>query len=204
MAPSMADAALSPQQAAQALADIAAYEDELGTRVGSLTGMVWGIVSAAIFTTYAMAADIQPRWLLPFLWLPWTLAGVTVTMAAWKLHAVSLRREHDGRRMWLWNLGFSAIFLAAVVLLNVLDVKDGAFSYMLVVNGIVAFVIVVAASRASGRWAAVPMVAAGMVLIAGAFVLPALTSSAQAMGLASAALVGISFVGASLVSFVRG
>ena len=204
MARPMADPALSPQQAAQALADIAGFEDELGTRVGALTGMVWGIVSAAIFTTYAMVADIEPDWLVPFLWLPWTLAGITVTVSAWKLHAVSLRREHDRSRSWKWTLGFAAIFVAAIVLLMVLDLEQSAFSYMLVVNGIVAFVIVVAASRASGRLAAAPMVAAGVLLIAGAFVLPLLDLPTQALGLASAALVGVCFIGASLVSFVRG
>ena len=200
----MAESTLSPQQAAQALADLSGYEEELSTRVGSLTGMVWGIVSAAIFTTYAMVADIEPKWLVPFLWLPWTLAGITVTISAWKLHAVSLRREHDRRKSWTWTLGFAAIFLAATVLLNVLDLRQSAFSYMLVVNGLVAFVIVAAASRASGRLAAAPMVAAGVLLIAGAFALPALGLSTTAMGLASAALVGTCFIGASLVSFVRG
>ena len=200
----MADPALTPQQAAKALADIAGYEEELTTRVGALTGMVWGIVSAAIFTTYAMAPAIEPRWVIPFLWLPWTAAGVTVTVAAWNLHAVGLRREHDRRRSWAWGLGFTAIFAAAIVLLNLLDLDSGAFSYMLVVNGLVAFVIVVAASRASHRAAALPMVAAGVVLIAGAFVLPLFDLSTQALGFASAGLVGVCYVGASLVSFVRG
>ena len=200
----MAPDALSPQQAAQALADLAAFEDELGTRVGSLTGMVWGIVSAAIFTTYAMAPSIEPRWLVGFLWVPWTVAGVTVTVAAWKLHAVTLRREHDRGRSWRWALGFTAIFVAAVGLLQLLDLRQAAFSFMLVVNGLVAFVIVVAASRASGRAAALPMAAAGVLLIAGAFALPLLELSTQATGFASAALVGACYIGASLVSFVRG
>src|SRR5688572_29210732 len=96
------DPPLSPEQAAEALADIGAYEDSLSSRVGALTGMVWGIVSAAIFVTYGVASDVRPTWLLSFLWLPWTAAGVAVTVAAWKLHAVSLGRPHDRRASWLW------------------------------------------------------------------------------------------------------
>lgn len=201
----MADAtALSPQQAAQALADIAGYEERLSTRVGALTGMVWGIVSAAIFVTYGFAQDVQPAWLLSFLWLPWTVAGVTVTIAAWKLHAISLNRRHDRRASVTWTLAFAGIFLVAIVLLRVLDLAEGAFAYMLVVNGVVGLVIAGTIGRHHGALAATPMAVAGLLIILGAFALAASGLGTMAMAFASAGLVGCAFLGGSLVSFVRG
>jgi hypothetical protein len=200
----MADAPLTPQQAAQALAGISHYEEGLTTRVGALTGMVWGIVSAAIFVTYGSMSPAIPMWLMPFLWVPWTLAGIAVTTCAWKLHAITLRGTGKGSRSWTWSLGFTALFVAALLGLHFLPVGNKAFPYMLVVNGLVAFVIVAAASRRQGRLVAVPMLAAGVVLVAGAFALGWLGLSHAALGFASAALVGACYVGAGLVSFVRG
>lgn len=204
MAGPMADPALSPQQAVQALADIARHEDRLTSRVGALTGMVWGIVAAAIFTTYAVAADLEPRWLLSFLWAPWTVAGVLVSVSAWKLHAISLRRELDRRQALKWGLGFFLLFVVALVLLRVLDLQDSAFSYMLVVNGLVGLIIAAGIGRHHGYVAAIPMALAGLAIVAGAFVLPLLWTSSQAVGFASAGLVGVAFVTGSFVSFVRG
>jgi hypothetical protein len=48
------------------------------------------------------------------------------------------------------------------------------------------------------------MLAAGVVLVAGAFALGALGLSHAALGFASAALVGLCYVGAGLVAFVQG
>ncbi len=199
-------ATLSPQQAAQALADVARFEGVLSTRVGALTGMVWGVVSAAIFLTYGFAAQVSPGWLVPFLWVPWTAAGMAITMCAWRLHALSMRRPEGeaARHFWPWALGFTGLFVAAIVGLNALDVRNGAFAYMLAVNALAAFGIVAAVSRRHGSMAATPMVGAGLVLLAGAFALGSLDLSSMAMAFASAGLVGASFVGASLVSFVRG
>jgi hypothetical protein len=200
----MADAALSPQQAAQALADLAGYEEGLTTRVGALTGMVWGIVSAAIFVTYGMVTRIQPTWLVPFLWLPWTLAGIAVTTSLWKLHAITLRGEGARSRSWVWSLAWTAFFVVALLGLHFSGLGRGAFPYMLVVNGLVAFIIVGMASRRRGRLAGIPMLGAGILIVAGAFLLGAAHLSNLAMGFASAALVGTCFVGAGLVGFVRG
>lgn len=200
----MADSApLSPQQAAQALAALADFEDTLSTRVGALTGMVWGVVSAAIFVTYGFAPDLSSSW-LPFLWVPWTAAGIILTTCAWRLHALTLRTDGPRHRSWPWSLGFAALFVVALLGLHALDLQSGAFSYMLVVNGIAAFGIVAGVSRRRGRLAATPMLAAGVLLIAGAFVLGAFDLGALAMSFASAGLVGACFVGASLVAFVRG
>jgi hypothetical protein len=195
---------LSPQQAAQALAALAGFEDQLTSRVGALTGMVWGIVSAAIFVTYGMAPHVEPDWLLPFLWLPWTAAGVAVTIAAWKLHAVSLGRPHDRKQSVAWTLGFAAVFLAAMALMRILDLGDGAFPYMLVVNGMVGLFIALHVARRHGWVAGTPMLAAGLAIVGGAFLLAASGLPTASMGLASAALVGAAFLGGSLVSFLRG
>jgi hypothetical protein len=205
LGPPMADDALTPQQAAQALKDIAGYEEGLTARVGALTGMVWGIVSAAIFVTYGVSAGGGvPGWLMPFLWVPWTAAGMAVTTSAWKLHAVTLHGPGARGRSAIYTLVFSALFFVALMGLHFLGLGKGAFPYMVVVNGFVAFLIVGLASRHRGRLVAAPMLVAGVLIIAGAFTLSAASLSNLAMGFASAALVGTCFVGASLVSFVRG
>ena len=206
MGSSMAEpATLSPQQAAQALADLPAHEEHLTTRVGALTGMVWGIVSAAIFVSYGMATDVRPTWLLGFLWLPWTAAGILVTVAAWNVHAVSLRRPHDAKSSWLWSLGFGALFILAILGLHLLGVADdGAFPYMLVVNGLVALIIASKIVRWHGLVASVPMMAAGLLIIGGAFLLAAADLPTVGLAFASAGLVGAAFLGGSLVSFLRG
>jgi hypothetical protein len=187
------------------LANIASYEEGLSVRVGALTGMVWGIVSAAIFVTYgAVSLGAVPSWLMPFLWLPWTAAGMATTIGMWRVHAITLRRPHSPWRSFAFSLAFAALFFVALMGLHLLGLGKGAFPYMLVVNGLAAFLIVALASRQRGRLAAAPMLVAGLLIIAGAFALGATHLSQMGMAFASAALVGTSFVGASLVSFVRG
>lgn len=200
----MADPPLSPQQAAQALADLSGYEEALTSRVGALTGMVWGIVSAAIFVTYGVATDIRPMWLMSFLWVPWTAAGIAVTISAWKLHAISLRQTRSSRRSWLWALGFAALFVVAIVLLHLLDLAEGAFPYMLVVNGLVALILVANISRHSGRLTPIPLLVAGVLMIGSAFALAAADLSTLGMAFASAGVVGVGFVGSGLTAFIRG
>jgi hypothetical protein len=200
----MAEAPLSPQQAAQALADIAGYEEGLSARVGGLTGMVWGLVSAAIFVTYGTAPDL-PMWLMPFLWVPWTAVGIAITTAAWRLHAITLRPHGvKGGRSWVWSVGFTAFFLVALLGMHFLPMGNSAFPYMVVVNGLAAFVIVVAISRRRGRFTGLPVLVAGVLMVAGAFALAAAHLDTLAMAFASAALVGACFVGSGLVAFVRG
>ena len=196
--------ALSPQQAAQALADVAGYEEGLSARVGALTGMVWGIVSAAIFVTYGVAAPLQPMWLMAFLWVPWGVAGIVVTTAAWKLHAITLRGPGARGRSWLWSLGFTAFFVVALLGMQALRMADGAFPYMVVVNGLAAFACVAAFSRRRGRLTAVPLLVAGVLMVAGAFALGAMHLSDLGMAFASAGIVGTCWMGAGLVGFVRG
>lgn len=199
-------ATLSPQQAATALAGIVHHEEALSTRLGALTGMVWGVVSAAIFVTYGFAPAVEPAWVVGFLWVPWTLGGIVLTVCIWRLHALTLRSDPTAPRhsAWPWILGFVVLFGIAILGLQALDLHQEAFAYMLVVNGIAAFAIVAAVSRQAGRLSALPMVPAGVLLVAGAFVLGGMELSAMAMAFASAALVAIAFVGGGLVGFVRG
>jgi hypothetical protein len=203
------DATLSPQQAAQALTDLGRYEEGLSARVGALTGMVWGIVSAAIFVAYgALGSDGAglPMWVMPWLWLPWTAAGIILTNAMWKLHAITLRRPagHGRRRSWAWSLGFAALFAVALLGLHLLRLHAGAFPYMLVVNGLVSFILVAILSRQRGRFTGVPLLVSGLLICAGAVAIGMADLQPVAMGFLSAALVGTCWVGAGLWGFVRG
>jgi hypothetical protein len=194
---------LSPTDAARTLRDLEGFEETLSARVGSLTGMVWGIVSAAIFVTYGQMGAF-PAWSMPFLWVPWTLAGIAVTTSAWKLHAVTLRGEGASSRSWVWTLGFTVFFAVALLGLHFLKLAHGAFAYMLVVNGLVAFFIVAQASRRRGRLTAIPLLVAGTLIVGAAFALEAAHMSDLAMSFASAAVVGIGYVGSGVIGFVRG
>lgn len=201
--------ALSPQQAAQALTDLGRYEEGLSARIGALTGMVWGIVSAAIFVTYgALGRDGAgiPMWAMPWLWAPWTAAGILLTNSMWRLHAITLRRPagHGRRHALPWRLGFAALFAVALLGLNLLHLHAGAFPYMLVVNGLVSFILVAVLSRLRGRFTGVPLLVSGLLICAGAVAIGLSHLQPVAMGFASAALVGACWVGAGLWGFVRG
>ncbi len=205
MASPMAD--LTRQEALDALSRLEGFEEGLTARVGALTGMVWGVVSAAIFVSYGLAAQANLHsWPMFFLWLPWTAAGIAITSAVWKLHAVTLRGPGAKGRSWVWSC-FFAIFFAMALL--VLHLSGGGghlypFPYMLVVNGLVAFIIAGVASRKRGRLTAIPLLVAGALMIAAAFALGAAGLSGPMQSFASAGVVGVGFVGSGLIGFLQG
>jgi hypothetical protein len=197
---------LTRDQALSALRDLEGFEEGLTARVGALTGMVWGVVSAGIFVSYGLATqgDIH-NWLMLFLWLPWAAAGTAITSAVWKLHAVTLRGPKAKGRSWVWSCFFAVFFAMALLVLHLTGgVHVMAFPYMLVVNGLVAFILVGIASRKRGRLTAGPLLAAGVLMVASAFALSAAGITGAAMSFASAAVVGVAFVGSGIVGFIRG
>ena len=203
----MADSpALTPQQAAQALADIARLEEGLHARAGALTGVVWGLVSAGIFVTYGLAAQsgAVAHTLMPFLWLPWTLVGILLTVALWHLLALSRREPSHPRVALGWVLATSAAFVVAMLGLYLLDLHDGAFVYMTAVNGFVALGILVKLSADAGRLASIPLLLAGLAMLAGAVAIGVLGLGTTLAAFAAAGVCCGAYAVAGLATFVRG
>lgn len=199
------EAALSARQAAQALQDLEYSEESLSTRVGSLTGMVWGIVSAAIFVTYGLAvAGDAPHLVFPFLWAPWTAAGIATSTALWKVHALALRKPMDRAESRAWGLGMTLLFGAALVALYVLK-GVGAFALMTAVNGACAFVIVAMINRHKGtKFLGAPIVLAGVLMLAASAYLWMTELPVLQDALLAAGVCGLGFFLSGLYSFIRG
>lgn len=196
---------LSPQQAAQALADIASFEEGLHARAGALTGVVWGLVSGAIFVTYGLAVQSDlPEWTMAVLWVPWTLVGILITVALWHLLSVSRRQAPRPRAAIAWIAATSGTFLAAIAALYLLDLEHAAFAYMTAVNAFVALGILVRISLEAGRLASVPLLLAAVVMGAGAFAIGLADLSITGAAFAAAAICCGSYAFAGLATFVRG
>lgn len=203
----MADQAtpLSPQQAAKALADIGAYEEGLHARAGALTGIVWGLVSGAIFVTYGLAIVAGlPEWTMGVLWVPWTAVGVLATVALWHLLSLSRRVPSRPRVAAGWLAATSGTFLAAIAALYLLDLEHAGFVYMTAVNAFVALGILVRISLEAGRLASVPLLVAAAAMAAGAVAIGLADLSVMAAAFTAAAVCCGSYAFAGLATFVRG
>jgi hypothetical protein len=207
MAGLMADSVpLSPQQAAQALADIAHYEETLHSRAGALTGIIWGVVSGAIFVTYGLAVTSGelPDWMLSVLWLPWTLVGILLTVSLWHLLAVSRREAPKPKVALAWVGASTAAFGVAMLGLYLLDLHDAAFVYMTAVNGFVAIGILVRISLEAGRFASWPLLVAALAMLGGAIAIGLADLSTTMAAFAAAGVCCGSYALSGLTTFIRG
>jgi hypothetical protein len=85
--------ALSPLQAAAEIGRVAQWSEKLSGRIEGLTWMFWGVVSAAIFTSYAFAASTServPPW-IGVLWVPWVTVGLLFTTPLWRAAGVVIQ-----------------------------------------------------------------------------------------------------------------
>lgn len=201
-----ATAPLSRTQALAAIDDLRGFESRLSSRVGALTGMMWGMASAAIFVTYGLAGSTPgfPAGLMPFLWAPWALGAMLVTGFAWRLHAISLRRPYDRSRGRRFSLAFSALFAVALLVLFFAKPGIGPFVLMTLVNALVACILGGVVLRSNGAAASAPLFAAALLIAAAAIAIWQGDLDTPGQAFASAAAVGIGFLGAGVVGFVRG
>lgn len=202
----MAEPLLTPQQAAQALADIAVHEEGLHARAGALTGVVWGLVSAGIFVTYGLSVTSGelPGWAFSVLWVPWTLVGILASVALWHMLALSRREPPRPRVALAWVGSTSGVFLLALLGLNLLDLHDASFVYMTAVNGFVAAGILVRLSLEARRLASWPLLAAALAMLAGALAIGLADLSTTMAALAAATVCCGAYALAGLATFVRG
>lgn len=148
---------LTPHEAARVVASASRYEDSLVQRTEGLTQMVWGLVTPAIFVTYAFAGLVHaPGWVFALLWAPWVAAGAAATMALWRSAALSrpggMAFERP-RGFLLRFLAVSAVFMGAFSLLQ----PDGTTVPLAVVGAVwtlMALLNVICASPLGrGLWA---------------------------------------------------
>jgi hypothetical protein len=115
--------ALSPLEAARVLAQARGYESDLRVRTSGITWMVWGLVTPAIFLSYAFASVVAPgAWWAGWLWAPWIGAGTLVTSALWRSAAIqfpALRTFTAAQ----FGLRFALVLLAYVVVFWLIPVR---------------------------------------------------------------------------------
>lgn len=203
---------MTPKQALDALGDLPRYEETLTARTGGLTSMLWGLVGAGIFLTYATASDLvearEAYWAFALLWMPWVAAGIAFTGALWNNHAVSLRRDPDLLRGLGFSLKLVAFFLAVAVLMFVaLDVLAGVewtiHALMTVVNGLFAFGLGAVQARqrhAGARW----VIAAGFAMVAAGLAIGASGLGDDAAALLGATATATSWFTAGAVTYRQG
>lgn len=81
---------LTASAAAQALARAATYEGALRQRTEGIVLILWGIVTSAMFVTYAFASQLGAIDLVyALLWAPWVALGTVASAAVWRSAALS-------------------------------------------------------------------------------------------------------------------
>jgi hypothetical protein len=203
---------MTPRDALHALGDLPRYEERLEMRTGGLTLMVWGLAIAGIFMTYAAAGPwlegLGAYWGFSLLWVPWVVAGSVASSTLWRSHAITLRREPDGRKGWLTSLVLSGAFLiVAAVLFVALDV-GGVFewtihSIMAMSSGVLALGMGLAMRRHWGAGAR-NLVLAGLAILAGAIAIGLSGVGETASGLLAATLTGAGWFTAGLATYTKG
>lgn len=112
---------LSASDAAQALSRAATYEGALRQRTEGINLMLWGIVTSAVFVSYAFA-DVLGAGELTFstLWLPWIALGTVASAAVWRSAALSAPKPMLGApSRWLLRVvGLSLAMGGAFALLQ--------------------------------------------------------------------------------------
>lgn len=113
---------LTVEAALQTITSLERFEVGLYQRTEGIMWMLWGLVTAGIYFTYAtmgQALENFPEW-APFLWMPWVAAGVTATYSLWRsahLTVPSEKSKKEGLRdMWISGGLFMAVmFLGGMI-----------------------------------------------------------------------------------------
>lgn len=206
---------MSAHEAAGLLTEIDGYEEELTARTAGLTWILWGIAIPGLFISYNAAGHWifdhgGPEWIQGILWMPWIAGASLATNWLWKLNAVTLGLDHSSEESWLASAGFTALFflLAGGVFgaLKLAGVGFGPNGWMVLTTGVFTLAL-----GAVYRWQGWPgwreAIAAGVAVLAGGIPIalaPVTFAPTVAFGFASAALVGVAYVGAGIALYLRG
>jgi hypothetical protein len=196
----MSDEPLSALEAASAIREVAGWSDRLRQRVAGLTWMFWGMVTPAIFVSYALGASAgvaDAPW-FGLLWLPWAALGLLFTWLLWRSSRVAAQ---DAPVSWRELGVHAALFVAATVgvaiIVVVLRLPLAPPTGVLVGLGLVTAMLAVRdAATAGPHAAAVVQAVGGLALLAfglqQALAQPGLAAAALSDAVASAVvLVGV-------------
>lgn len=165
----------SAKDAAKALSELGEAEELLSQRMGGITTMIWGVISAAIFLAYGVAETTlmgAQQAVMAVVWVPFVAAGALVTMRLWQHNAIILGRRESGtiRETGLVTAGFLVLAAALFFGSRAAGIDWDMDGIMTTVNGLMAGVIGVMLRRHGARgWthligASVAMIVGGVLL----------------------------------------
>lgn len=193
-----ADAEMRADEAADLLAGLEGFEEELTARTAGLTWFVWGLAIPGLFLTYAaleplLAQTSRFAWVEAFLWFPWILSGSLATNALWSTNAVTLDRE-SARSGWGTSLGFLATFFliaGALWALSGLGVPGLAGDAIWILAGGLLTIAIGTWAHRLDRPGGGVTVLGGVAIVAGALGLAWSQASPALVDVAGAGLVGL-------------
>lgn len=207
------ESALSPREAIKTLEKLGTYEERLTARTGGMTTMVWGLVGAGAFMTYAAAgnwpSDAGIPWLYSLLWLPWIVGGIVYTNSLWQTLSVTLKKPDSRGHTILISVGYTALFFALMFLLWVTGLAGRApmGTNMTFVIGLFQIALGIIFSTLAGipwRFGGFPMIAAGLAVLAIGGLLLYANPHEVAAGLTGGFAGGLGFFSAGLYAYLRG
>lgn len=95
-----------------ALEKALSFEGALRSRTEGVTWAIWGVVLALVFFMYGSMGDLghEPPFWANLLWVPWVLAGSTLTWALWRTAALRFgASERHPAGVWVTIAWISAI-----------------------------------------------------------------------------------------------
>lgn len=179
---------LTPQEAAAALARANRWEDRLAHRTEGISWMIWGLVSAGVWTTLQAASSL-PLTALGFAstWIAWLLAGTAMTYALWR--SAALTKPATIRPAPWWTHLVKALLVGGGLLLLHYVVEPTTPAFAVAFIGLLWIGLALLTRRWSplGRRAAL---AIGLLILLGGVLIPYALAGMQAMMLAAALVTG--------------
>lgn len=190
--------AMTPDQALQTLAAVRDYRERLTGRAAGLVWMVWGFALALLASTdmLALSSDDAPQtegWGIRIdsaavatmvVALACLFAGVLVTNAVWKAHALERGERHRSWVTWVAVAGLlvagSAIGVAIVEVLSRTSGPDTAdLNYVIIMPLVAAMAAAILGVLQRRRVSAWPGAAAALLLVLVQLVVPLANDIAQ-------------------------
>lgn len=188
---------MDPAEAVRTLRGLEEHEQRLGQEMGGITIMVWGVVSAAIFLAYGLAAPVLengPEGMArAVLWVPFVAAGGVITQRLWRQHALMFGGQDGSARETILTT-FAFLVLGAVLFFGA---RAAGWAWemegvMTTVNGLVAAGLGVVLRRHGARgWS--HLIGAGTAMVLGGLLLGQLDVERAVSSLTAAAIAGVSW-----------
>ncbi|WP_330633379.1 hypothetical protein [Halocatena halophila] len=201
---------LSPTEAIETLTEIEGYDKTLTVRTFGLTLMVFALAIGAIPISYASAES----WLSghayagvieSLLWAPWIGGAVTITSVLWKTHSISLGESDAPVYNWL-GVAFTIVFFLMAFGVQIIV---GSTMNVYITWGITAGLFTVLLGGwyyylYRKRWALIPLIVAGVVILLGNLLLSTVELHAVQAGFATGFLQGCVYFLTGLAISMRG